>query len=257
MVDVAHTPNPFPNPLDNPPKPPGRRWLPWSAGLLGVALIGGSVLWVLRPAQSLEIPRSACWSALSEQDLRPLAGAHGTLSEVTPHPRIQTPTSPDENEIRSNACHLSWHGDDGRQGRPLAVKVDPAWNGIEADRAQDAAHDRRVTPLDGGPGTAWLATADGSHRVRLYVRCDFQVPAGNDPKRKTAPPYFRVDVGSDGGTTGGTTAPSEQERQAYGDIALKVARAASAEYRCSNRVQLPATAPAIPDLGQQKAASHG
>ncbi|MEV7603040.1 hypothetical protein AB0O91_37300 [Kitasatospora sp. NPDC089797] len=245
MVDVAHI---VPNPSDA--ARPRRRWVPWSVGVLGVSLIAGSVLWVWRPWQSLEIPPSACWSALSGSDLRPLAGTHGKVSEVAPRPRIQTPASPEENEIRSNACHLSWHGEDGRQGRMLAVRVEPAWNGIEADRAQDSAHDRRVTALDGGPGATWLATADGSHRVRLYVRCDFQVPAGNDPKRK-APPYFRVDVGSDAAFA----SPSEQNRQAYGDIALKIARAAAAEYQCANQVQLPATAPALPDLVQEK--THG
>ncbi|MBD0689540.1 hypothetical protein [Streptomyces sp. CBMA123] len=252
MVDVAHF---VPNPPDDP-RPPRRRWAPWSAGVLGVALIAGSVLWVWRPWRSLEIPRSACWSALSEADLKPLAGAYGTVSEVAPRPRIQTPTSPQENEIRSNACQLSWHGDDGRQGRLLAVRVDPAWSGIDADRAQDTARDRRVTPLDGGPGAAWLATADGSHRVRLYVRCDFQVPAATDPKHRTAPPYFRVDVGSDGVVA----APSEQGSRAYGDIALKIARAAAAEYRCTNQVQLPTTAPAMPGLvgeKQEKGKAHG
>lgn len=251
MADVAQTVPYWPD-APTPQRRP-RRWVPWSAGVLGVALIAGSVLWVWRPWRSLEIPRSACWSALSGNDLRPLTGEFGKVSEDSPHPRLQTPTSPEETEIRSNACRLSWHGDDGRKGRLLAVKVDPAWGGMEADRAQDASRNRRATPLDGGPGAAWLATADGNHRVRLYVRCDFQVPAGNDPKRKAAPPYFRVDVGSDGVYT----TPTAQGGQAYGEIALKIARAAAAEYRCSNQVQLPSAAPAIPDLVQEKVKADG
>ncbi|MFB7906960.1 hypothetical protein ACFC1T_11065 [Kitasatospora sp. NPDC056076] len=249
MADVPYF---VPNPLDAP-RPPRRRWVPWSAGVLGVALIAGSVLWVWRPWRSLEIPRSACWSALSGNDLRPLTGAYGKVSEVGPHPRLQTPTSPEETEIRSNACRLSWQGDDGRQGKLLAVRVDPAWGGIDADRAQDASRNRPATPLDGGPGAAWLATAEGSHRVRLYVRCDFQVPAASDPAKRKAPPYFRVDVGSDGVYAD----PAAKGRQAYGDIALKIARAAAAEYRCSNRVQLPDAAPAIPDLVPEKQGTQG
>ncbi|MBV2153143.1 hypothetical protein [Kitasatospora sp. SUK 42] len=245
MVDVAHI---IPRSPDDPPPPPPwwrRRWL---AGVLAVAVVVGGGLWVWKPWWSLEIPQSACWSVLSKDDLTPLAGEYGEVFDIVPRARMLTPMSPEEALIRSTSCRIGWRGDDGDRGWLLSVDVTAAWDGIDADRAQDASRGQRVAALDFGPGSVGLATTGEDHRVRLYVRCDFQVPTGDDPKRK-APQYFRVDVGSDELYA---SSPAKG-RQAYGDIALKIARVAVAEYQCGNQVQLPVSAPVVPDLPKEKA----
>ncbi|MFG2905347.1 hypothetical protein ACGF13_09855 [Kitasatospora sp. NPDC048286] len=196
----------------------------------------------------MEIAQSACWSALSKDDLKPLAGKYGKVYEAVPRARIQTPTAPDEPGIRSNDCRVVWNGDDGSGGFLLDVQVYPAWDGVDADRARDVEKHRPVADLDFGPGAVGLASGDESHRIRLYVRCDFQVPTSDKPDTK-APPYVRVDVGGDpikGASPAGA-------RQAYAGAALKIARVAAAEYRCTNQVQLPAAAPAVPELPKEKA----
>lgn len=75
--------------------------------------------------------------------------------------------------------------------------------------------------------------------ARLYVRCDFEIRSDTG---QTPPPYFGVRVTGDviDGTSPGKV------RQAYADIALKVARAAATAYECGNRVQLPAAVPGVP-----------
>ncbi|MFE4519211.1 hypothetical protein ACFRMQ_34095 [Kitasatospora sp. NPDC056783] len=244
MVDVAHI---IPRPPDDPAPPPGR-WRRWLAGGLAVAVVAGGGLWVWKPWRSLEIVRSACWSALSADDLKPLAGPYGDAFEPVPRARIATPTAPDEPRIRSIDCHVSWRGDDGSGRFLLEVQVAPAWDGADADRARDTAQHYSVADLDFGSGAVGLASTYPSHHVRLYVRCDFPVPASDRPDRK-APPYVRVDVGGD--PVGG--ASPAKSRQAYADVALKIARVAAAEYQCANEVRLPAAAPAVPELAKEKA----
>ncbi len=154
--------------------------------------------------------------------------------------RIQTPAEPDDPANRSTTCLLDWFPDGGDGSRTLlSVLVAPALDGIEADRTKESAGGRPVAALDFGPGAAGLATTEPSRRVLLYVRCDFKAPPGGK-----AAQYFRIDVG--GNAIDG--ASSAKARQAHADIALKIARVAATEYRCTNQVQLPATAPAVPDL---------
>ncbi|MFE4977753.1 hypothetical protein ACFRAR_37325 [Kitasatospora sp. NPDC056651] len=244
MVDVAHI---IPRPPDDPPPPPSR-WRRWLAGGLAVAVVAGGGLWVWKPWRSVELPRSACWSALSKDDLKPLAGPYGKAFEPVPHARIRTPTEPDEPQVRSTDCHVRWQVD-GETGRfLLMVQVVPAWDGVDADRARDTAEHHAVADLDFGPGAVGLASGDLSHRVRLYVRCDFPVPASDKPDQK-APQYLRVEVGNDP-VAGASPAES---RQAYADVALKIARVAAAEYQCANEVRLPAAAPAVPELPKEQA----
>ncbi|MFF2745536.1 hypothetical protein ACFVVA_08335 [Kitasatospora sp. NPDC058048] len=249
MVDVAHI---IPRSPDDPPPPPSwwrrLRVLPWLAGGLAVAAAVGGGLWAWQPWRSLEIAQSACWSALSRDDLKPLAGRFGKVYEAVPRARLQTPAVPDEPRVRSTDCRVVWNGDDGSGGFLLDVRVHPAWDGVDADRARDTGRHHAVADLDFGPGAVGLASDDSDHFVRLYVRCDFQVPPGDRPDLK-APPYVRVEAGGEP-VDGASPAKA---RQAYADAALKVARVAAAEYRCTNQVQLPAAAPAVPELSKGKA----
>ncbi|MFE7531456.1 hypothetical protein ACFU7Y_37980, partial [Kitasatospora sp. NPDC057542] len=205
-------------------------------------------LWAWQPWRSLEIPQSACWSALSKDDLKPLAGQYGKAYENAPAARIETPTTPTEPSLRSYTCRVGWRPDDGYGRSLLDVLILPARDGIDADRATDANLHHAVADLDFGPGAVGLASDDRDHLVRLYVRCDFQVPSkgGLDAK---APPYVRVDVGGD--TVDG--ASPAKARQAYAVAALKIARVAAAEYQCTNQVQLPTAAPTVPELPKEKA----
>ncbi|MFJ7243583.1 hypothetical protein ACIQWA_02935 [Kitasatospora sp. NPDC098652] len=236
MVDVAHT---VPSSPDCPPPSRGRRALPWLAGLLALALVVGGGLLIWKPWRSQDLPQSACWSALSKDDLKPLAGSHGKATEQGAA-RIQTPGVPDDPANRSNTCFLDWFPDGGDGSRTfLSVQVDPALDGIDADRANASAGGRPVATLDFGTGAVGLATTETDRHVRLYVRCDFKVLRGG-----AAPQYFRIDVG--GNVLDGV--PPAKARQAQADIALKVARVAAKEYECANQVRLPAIAPTIPDL---------
>ncbi|MFF4921262.1 hypothetical protein ACFY4B_11835 [Kitasatospora sp. NPDC001261] len=249
MVDVAHV---IPRSPDDPPPPPPwwrrpRVMRPLAGGLAVAAVVGGG-LWAWQPWRSLEIAQSACWSALSRDDLKPLAGRYGKVYETVPRARIQTPTAPDEPGIRSTDCRVVWNPDDGSGGFLLEAQVAPAWDGVDADRARDTGQHHAVVDLDFGPGAVGLAGGDPDHPVRLYVRCDFQVPTADKPDRK-APPYIRVEVG---GEPVDGVSPAKA-RQAYADAALKIARVAAAEYQCTNQVQLPSAAPAVPALPKEKA----
>ncbi|MFI9161466.1 hypothetical protein [Kitasatospora aureofaciens] len=222
--------------------------LPSLAGVIAVAAIVGGGLWVWKPWRSLELPQSACWSALSKDDLKPLAGPYGEMYEPAPTARIMTPTTPNEGDIRGTDCVLRWspNGYD-----VLQAEVAPAWDGIDADRTQDSRGAHPVATLDFGPGAAGLATTNTSERIRLYVRCDFQLSALQTIAKPglKAPPYIRIDVGGDS-IDGASPAKA---RQAYADIALKIGRVAAGEYQCTNRVQLPAAAPIVPELVKEKA----
>ncbi|MFD8703088.1 hypothetical protein ACFV1W_10770 [Kitasatospora sp. NPDC059648] len=240
MVDTAHL---IPRSPDDPPPSPSRwrRALPWLGGVLALTVVVGGGLWVWKPWRSQELPQSACWSALSKDDLKPLAGKYGKATQQGAA-RLQTPAVPDDPANRSDTCFLDWYPDGGDGSRTfLSVQVDPALDGIDADRAKASAGGRPVATLDFGSGAAGLATTETSQRVQLYVRCDFQAPQG-----LKATPYVRIDVG--GNLMDG--ASPAKARQAYADIALKIARVAATEYKCGNQVQLPATAPAVPELSK-------
>lgn len=239
MVDVAHIIPPSP---DGPSRRrlPIRPWHGAVAAVLATAVAVG--LWAWKPWQSVELPAGACWKVLGPDDLRPLAGPDGKAVEPVPTIRIATPLAPEDPPERRRECVVRW----GKYWM-LRADVRPATAGPEADRAADSQYDR-VVPLDFGPGAvAWgvAPKGNGNPKVRLYVRCEFEIV----PKLPTdkAPPYFRVDV--DGDHLPG--AGAARADQAYGDIALKVAKAAATEYACSNQVQLPAAAPAVPDLSRE------
>ncbi|KJS54506.1 hypothetical protein VM98_18580 [Streptomyces rubellomurinus subsp. indigoferus] len=238
MADDTH---PAPGPPEGPPPSPARhrRALPWLAGALALAVLGGGALWLWKPWQSQELPQSACWSALSRDDLKPLAGKSGRTTQQGAA-RLQTPTGPQDPANRGTTCVLDWFPDGGDGSRALlSVQVGPALHGIEADRTAESAQGRPVAILDVGGGAAALATTEPSRRVQFYVRCDVHVPPAGPNAQ-----YIRIDVG--GSTIDG--ASPAKARQAYADIALKVARVAAEEYECGDKAQLPATAPAVPDL---------
>ncbi|MFJ9949595.1 hypothetical protein [Kitasatospora sp. NPDC091207] len=241
MVDVAHI---IPRSPDDPPRRrlPVKPWHGAVAAVVAAAVAGG--LWAWKPWQSVELPASACWTVLGPADLRPLAGPDGKAYESRSFARIATPAGPDEALIRSDSCTVHWDKHD-----LLHVSVRPAYDGVDADRSV-AAGRGPLAPLDFGPGAvAWTGNERYSGpNVRLYVRCDFVTPPG---RPADTAPYFGVKVS--GGEVPGASAA--RTRQAYADIALKIARTAAAEYGCSNQVQLPAEAPTVPDLSKEQA--HG
>ncbi|MFE2720816.1 hypothetical protein [Kitasatospora sp. NPDC059327] len=236
MVDFANLP---PRSRGGPARrrQPIRPWHGAVAAVLAAAAAVGLRAW--QPWRSVELPTTACWNALGREDLRPLAGPDGKALEPVPTVRIATPLAPESPPERRRECVVRW----GKYWM-LNADVRPATAGPEADRAADARYDR-VVPLDFGAGTvAWgvAPKSGGNPKVRLYVRCDFEIV----PKQPTekAPPYFRVDVAGDH-LPG---ADADRAGQAYGNIALKVAQAAATEYACADAVQLPATAPTVPAL---------
>ncbi|MGA5822722.1 hypothetical protein ACPC54_33275 [Kitasatospora sp. NPDC094028] len=230
------------SPEGPPPPTRWRRARPWLAGALALAVVAGGALWVWQPWRRQELPQSACWSALSANDLKPLAGAYGRTTQQGTA-RIQTPTGLQDPVNRGTTCFLDWFPDGGDGSRTLlSVQVGPAWHGIDADRTEESSGGRPVAALDVGGGAAALATTEPSRRIRFYVRCDVHEPPAGPYAQ-----YIRIDVG--GSTIDG--ASPAKARQAYADIALKVARVAATEYECGDLAQLPATAPAVPDLAKR------
>ncbi|WP_037973628.1 hypothetical protein [Streptomyces sp. NRRL WC-3742] len=215
-----------------------RRPRTWVSAALALALAGGFALWSWAPWQTLELPQSACWSALSREDLKPLAAKHGKAT-ATGAPRIQTPTSPEEPVVRGTLCVVQWEPAGGGDRRDLlSVEVAPAWNGVRKSSPTDP-----LVPLDFGPGAEGLLSEFTGPRIELYIRCDFAVRKvpGADPN---AQPARYVEVSVRGDAIEG--ASKARARQAYADVALKVGRVAAAEYECTNQVQLPAAAPTVP-----------
>ncbi|MFI6154429.1 hypothetical protein ACIBCA_17290 [Kitasatospora sp. NPDC051170] len=215
-----------------------RRPRAWVSAGLALALAGGFALWSWAPWRTLELPQSACWSALSQEDLKPLAAKHGKATAVGA-PRIQTPTTPTEASVRDTLCVVQWEPAGGGDRRDLlSVEVAPAWNGVPKSSFSDP-----LVPLDFGPGAEGLLSERVGRAIELYIRCDFAVPPTPRPAPDPKPALY-VEVSVHGDTIEG--ASRARARQAYADVALKVGRVAAAEYECTNQVQLPAAAPTVP-----------
>ncbi|MGW2374821.1 hypothetical protein [Kitasatospora sp. NPDC001683] len=242
MADVAHIIPPSP---DDPPRRRSRV-RPWHAAvaLVAAAAVGGG-LWAWKPWQEVELPQSACWSQVTKDELKVLAGPDGRGYEGARQDRMATPSAP-VNGDRYGKCEVWWAGQHRTADVLLSATVSPAYDGIDADRQKDTREAGRTTPLDFGPDTVgWVADAGGdkSPRVRLYVRCDgYQLPA-ELRKGEADPAYVQVSVE---GEPWVSTSPRARIRQTYADVALKIARAAPGAYRCANTPQLVSTAPTVP-----------
>ncbi|MEV7023391.1 hypothetical protein [Kitasatospora sp. NPDC093558] len=176
-----------------------------------MALAVGVSAWVWKPWQSVELPRSACWSVVTEDDLKPLAGDDGTAHvEESGDLSGQPPAS----------CAVYWND---AKGRPLVhVRVQQTGEGsytdlVEKGRTPDASMHPR--PVDFGSGAAGVITSEAN--VNLVFRCDGS-GTGNRPFRQVVVSGTPV-TGDDRGTTA---------RKQHVRLAWRVARAASDQGSC-------------------------
>ncbi|MGF1425102.1 hypothetical protein [Kitasatospora sp. LaBMicrA B282] len=206
----------------------------WAGAIAAVLVAAGVTAFWWKPWQSVVLPQSACWSVLGPDDLRPLVGTNGTAVDHS-GAEIVTPMTAGLGSGQSY-CAVRWAGDS-----VLEATVQPSRNGL----AMSGVQSRGGHALDFGPDAqGWI---DDQHDIlEFYLRCDFQVPAewADGP----ATPYVWITI--DG-------APEDSQysltrvRQAYADIALKIARTVVTQYQCTNPVHLADKAPTVPAAAKE------
>lgn len=121
----------------------------------------------------------------------------------------------------------------------LTVEISPAINNNGARDVTAFAEGGSASPVNfGADGAGWVATGKLSV-VELYLTCDYR-QASTFPL--FAEPYLEVNVS---GAVGISSAPQAQIRQAFADIALKLAKAVAHRVPCANQVRLVDQAPKV------------
>ncbi|MDH6114345.1 hypothetical protein P3T36_000746 [Kitasatospora sp. MAP12-15] len=215
--------------VDTPSTSRGTRRRLWTGAVAAVLVAAGVTAFWWKPWQSVVLPQAACWSALGPDDLRPLVGTNGTAVALSGS-SVRAPLTA-FGAAQMESCGVRWAG-----GPVLEVDVKPSVDG----RTMSGSYATGYRALDFGP--------DGQGRIddkydtlEFYLRCDFKarVDMASDP----ATPYVLITIDGD---------PKESQysrtrvRQAYADIALKLARTAVTQYQCTNSVHLADKAPTVP-----------
>ncbi|MDH6131814.1 hypothetical protein P3T37_001188 [Kitasatospora sp. MAA4] len=214
---------------DMPSTGRGTRRRLWAGIVATVLVAAGVTTFWWKPWQSVVLPQSACWSALGPDDLRPLVGTNGTAVAYSGG-GLETPMTAADPDMK-DWCTVRWAG-----GPVLDVNVNTTPNGIS--KAEDQARGWRT--LDFGPD-AQGRFEDPNDILVVVLRCDYPLPA--DKADEPADPYVLINIDGD---------PKESQysrtrvRQAYADIALKIARTAVTQYPCTNSVHLADKAPTVP-----------
>lgn len=186
--------------------------------------VGAAVVLVLKPWQSVDIPDSACWGTLSRADLVPVAGADGKM--IVDSPQSLTGLF----HLQGlGMCEAQWNGS---QSLFSAFVTPAAPEDIKTYAPQPSVETRwspQVNAMSSPNGTL------------LYYACAY--PSSTDSAVRKFEPYVKVFV------SGATRFSSHGEtvaRQAYALMALKIAKAVARQLPCTNTINFPATAPAVP-----------
>ncbi|MCC9306847.1 hypothetical protein LN042_06965 [Kitasatospora sp. RB6PN24] len=201
----------------------------WAGAVAAVLVAAGVTAFCWKPWQSVVLPQSACWSALGPDDLRPLVGTNGTAVALTGSV-VHAPLTADI-ASQMESCGVRWAG-----GPVLEVNVKPSVDGLSMSGFNATGY----RALDFGPdGQARID--DRYDTLNFYLRCDLQIPV--DRADQPASPFVWISIDGD---------PRQSQysrtrvRQAYADIALKLARTVATQYQCANTVHLADKAPTVP-----------
>ncbi|MFD8082224.1 hypothetical protein ACFV4F_11065 [Kitasatospora sp. NPDC059722] len=198
------------------------------AMVLALVVGGGGGLWWWASHDSLNLPESACWSILDQNDLRSLAGAargtytvrygehRGDENSLQPGLQNQTCTVEEDHHVLSGVTVRPW----GKL----------TYHDVYDANADPAA--KRQSDL--GPDIQGLWEEHG--RMRLAFLCDN--PAAN----LTHLTYLEVMVWGDSELVD-PELPSV--RQARLNTALKTAKTAASTSGCVNPIHFPAQAPGV------------
>ncbi|MEU8514314.1 hypothetical protein AB0C76_22375 [Kitasatospora sp. NPDC048722] len=198
------------------------------AVVLAVVVGGGGGVWRWASRDSLNLPESACWSILDQNDLHSLAGAtQGTYTvRYGEH-------SGDEKTLQaglqSQTCTVA---DDHHVLIGVTVRL---WDKLTYHDVYEANADPRAQRQSNlGPDVQGLWEEHG--RIRLAFPCD------NPAAALTHLTYLEVVVWGDSEIVD-PELPSV--RQARLDTALKTAKTAASTNECVNPIHFPAKAPEV------------
>ncbi|MDH6112860.1 hypothetical protein P3T36_002578 [Kitasatospora sp. MAP12-15] len=209
-----------------------RRWPIWA--LVAVLVVGAVVTgawW--KPWQSVKLPQSACWGALTKGDYKMLAGDDGTALLST----LGSIDGPYPGSYPTQQCDLSWN----TSHHPiLTVSITPTTQN-KAPKQIQLLDGGAAEPVDFGADAAgWIGTGSASV-VDLYLTCDYRQAASLDI---FVEPYVEITVAA--GAGGITSASPVEVRQAIAAISLKLAKAVVQRIPCSNAVRLADHVPSVP-----------
>ncbi|WP_031076174.1 hypothetical protein [Streptomyces sp. NRRL WC-3742] len=209
---------------------------------LGAALLagagGGLWYWNLPPT-GIEAPQSACWGALTGDDLRAMTdeGYRSTESQNG------SPSDPKNTGAFCTVSERDLDGDTRDRARGLlgisALRQDE--NGQKAKTKAESGGWAPIRPasLDFGPAAQGWYFDNGT--VQLMLRCDEPPPA--NPSSFPPQPYIEVTVS---GSQWTDRTPLTRLHQIRADAAFRVAQALVRDQGCTNHPQLAERPPTVP-----------
>lgn len=204
-----------------------RRWVLIAAAAAIVVTVAGAVIYSQQPKEKLAMPDSACWGILSRADLEPVAGSDGTMIVST-------------DQSLTGAFHLKELG-----------SCDALWSGkhdggilFTAFATPTSLKDAKTQIRPPLVETRWspqVTAVSSLHGTELYYACAY--PSSITNLLLKFEPYVEVQVN---GSTKISSHGATEARQAYAAMALKIAKAVARQLPCTNTINFPATAPAVP-----------
>ncbi|WP_042365854.1 hypothetical protein [Streptacidiphilus neutrinimicus] len=202
------------------------------AGIVATVVVlaaGAVVVGVWKPwhTASVTLPQSACWGILGPDDIRPLEGTDGTATAVSLTDSMVAPPlkSPNGHMDGIYACEVKWQG---------AAIAEAGVSGAGDDAITTAKS--QGDPLQAIPLAPGVLLAPNGDAVNIYFRCE-GIQGGWT--------YGDAHAGAMHGGVNQTSFGTESERNAYANIALKIAKAAAAQIPCTNHPAFPSSAPAL------------
>ncbi|MFJ8434804.1 hypothetical protein ACIQ9P_26235 [Kitasatospora sp. NPDC094019] len=197
--------------------------------VIGLPLLvaAGASAWLWKPWQSVELPESACWSMVTKEDLKPLAGDDGTAHVVERGDLSGKP---------SGSCAVRWNGPKGRALLNVSVLrvSEHVYTSVQNDTL-DPGRDGHPRLLAFGAGAGGVITSDSN--VDLVLRCSESTADSTD-----GPSYRQVVVS---GAPANGTSGAVAVREAHVRLAWHIAAAAIDREGCRGTA-LASEPPATP-----------
>ncbi|WP_042379446.1 hypothetical protein [Streptacidiphilus melanogenes] len=194
------------------------------AGIVAVVVVTSVAAAVVglwwKPWQSMSLPQNACWGILNESDVRPLVGADGTVSEARDRASIADGLK--DSAGTPSGCGIEWNGS------PVLTSMVFPGNDLSVQQ-QRAGLIEGTQPINLGTGIVLFRGWSGAV---ISFLCDGLKDGNNHG-------FVSVRAGSAHGPITGAV------RDDYANIALKLAKAASAQGSCANKPAFPASVPSL------------